>query len=167
MGKTIIHYDQMWAEALRGIVRKALQACDKGLPGGHHFYITFRTRHPTVDISPALRARFPDEMTIVLQHQYWGLEITEDWFEVTLTFNQIAERLHIPFAAVSAFADPFAKFGIQIPTDAAIELSMEDVFGEEDVSEAVEAEDQEKPAPAPKPEGETGRVVTLDAFRKK
>src|ERR1700748_3187987 len=169
MGKPIIHYDEMWGEALRGIVRKALEACENGLPGGHHFYITFRTRHPTVDISPALRARFPDEMTIVLQHQYWGLEITEDWFEVTLTFNQIAERLHIPFAAVSAFADPFAKFGIQIPTDAAIALSMEDVFGEEEIPDAAEseAEAEEKPAPTPKPEGESGRVVTLDAFRKK
>jgi uncharacterized protein len=168
MGKTIIHYDEMWAEALRGIVRKALRASENGLPGGHHFYITFRTRHPTVDMSPALRARFPDEMTIVLQHQYWGLEVTEDWFEVTLSFNQIAERLHIPFPAVSAFADPFAKFGIQIPTDASIELSEEDVFGplEEEDSPAAEPA-EEKPAPAAKPEGETGRVVTLDAFRKK
>jgi hypothetical protein len=166
MGKTIIHYDEMWADALRGIVRKALNACDKGLPGGHHFYITFRTRHPTVDISPALRARFPDEMTIVLQHQYWGLEVTDDWFEVTLTFNQIAERLHIPFAAVSAFADPFAKFGIQIPTDAAIELTMEQAFPEEESAED-EPKAEEKPAPSPKPDGESGRVVTLDAFRKK
>jgi hypothetical protein len=162
MGKPIIHYDEMWGEALRGIVRKALQACDNGLPGGHHFYITFRTRHPTVDISPALMARFPDEMTIVLQHQYWGLEITEDWFEVTLSFNRINERLHIPFAAVSAFADPYAKFGIQIPTDASIELEPEEVPDDE-----AEPADQEQGAAAPPPAEETGRVVTLDAFRKK
>ena len=167
MGKTIIHYDEMWAEALRGIVRKALKASENGLPGGHHFYVTFRTRHPTVDMSPALRARFPDEMTIVLQHQYWGLEITDDWFEVTLTFNQIAERLHIPFPAVSAFADPFAKFGIQIPTDASIELTIEEAFeAEEDEETPAEASTEEKPAPAT-PSDETGRVVTLDAFRKK
>ena len=164
MGKTIIHYDEMWAEALRGIVRKALKACDKGLPGGHHFYITFRTRHPTVDISPALHARFPDEMTIVLQHQYWGLEVTDDWFEVTLTFNQIAERLHIPFAAVSAFADPFAKFGIQIPTDASIELPPDESL---EAEEPEEEDKQDKPAPPPPSDDETGRVVTLDAFRKK
>jgi hypothetical protein len=162
MGKTIIHYDEMWAEALRGIVRKALEACENGLPGGHHFYITFRTRHPTVDISPALMARFPDEMTVVLQHQYWGLEITDDWFEVTLSFNRINERLHIPFAAVSAFADPFAKFGIQIPTDASIELPS-DVEPEEEESPAAPSAE----APPPPPGDETGRVVTLDAFRKK
>ncbi len=163
MGKTIIHYDEMWGEALRGIVRKALEACENGLPGGHHFYITFRTRHPTVDISPALRARFPDEMTIVLQHQYWGLDITEEWFEVTLSFNRINERLHIPFAAVSAFADPYAKFGIQIPTDASIELEPE----EEPEDEAAPVDQEETAAAPPPPSEETGRVVTLDAFRKK
>jgi hypothetical protein len=153
----------MWGEALRGIVRQALRACENGLPGGHHFYITFRTRHPTVEMSDVLRARFPDEMTIVLQNQYWGLEVTEDWFEVTLSFNRLNERLHIPFAAVSAFADPFAKFGIQIPTDAAIELPSE---GEPATGEAAAAETlQEKPVAAPSPEG--ARVVTLDAFRKK
>ena len=163
MGKTIIHYDEMWGEALRGIVRKALEACENGLPGGHHFYITFRTRHPTVDISPALRARFPDEMTIVLQHQYWGLDITEEWFEVTLSFNRINERLHIPFAAVSAFADPYAKFGIQIPTDTSIELEPE----EEPEDEAAPVDQEETAAAPPPPSEETGRVVTLDAFRKK
>ena len=162
MGKAIIQYDEMWGEALRGIVRKALDACENGLPGGHHFYITFRTRHPTVDISPALHARFPDEMTIVLQHQYWGLEITDDWFEVTLSFNRINERLHIPFVAVSAFADPYAKFGIQIPTDASVELPSEEAPDEE----TSPTDQQEEAAPAP-PAEETGRVVTLDAFRKK
>jgi hypothetical protein len=167
MGKTIIHYDEMWAGALRGIVRDALRASENGLPGGHHFYITFRTRHPTVDISPSLRARFPDEMTIVLQHQYWGLEVTDEWFEVTLSFNRINERLHIPFAAISAFADPFAKFGIQIPTDASIELpsSAEDAEGEP--SEASTEEPSPAPTPSPAPADETGRVVALDAFRKK
>ena len=164
MGKAIIHYDEMWGEALRGIVRKALHASENGLPGGHHFYITFRTRHPTVEMSDALRARFPDEMTIVLQHQYWGLEITEEWFEVTLSFNRLNERLHIPFAAVSAFADPFAKFGIQIPTDASIELPPDESL---DAEEPEEEDKQDKPAPPPPSDDETGRVVTLDAFRKK
>jgi uncharacterized protein len=162
MGKAIIQYDEMWGEALRGIVRKALEACENGLPGGHHFYITFRTRHPSVDISPALMARFPDEMTIVLQHQYWGLDITDEWFEVTLSFNRINERLHIPFVAVSAFADPFAKFGIQIPTDGSIEIAPEELPDEEAPHDGQE----ETAAPPPAAE-ETGRVVTLDAFRKK
>jgi hypothetical protein len=160
MAKMIIHYDQLWAAALHGIVRKVLRDAENGLPGGHHFYITFRTRHPDVDISPALRARFPDEMTIVLQHQYWGLEVSEDWFDVTLSFNRINERLHIPFAAVSAFADPFAKFGIQIPTDATIETP----------SDAPPAEDDSVPednTPVLPPPSDGGTVVTLDAFRKK
>jgi hypothetical protein len=159
MAKTIIQYDALWAEALRGIVRHVLRDAENGLPGGHHFYVTFRTRHPDVDISEALRARFPDEMTIVLQHQFWGLEVTEDWFEVTLSFNRVNERLHIPFSAISAFADPFAKFGIQIPTDASIELPSEVPPTEEPTAEEV-------PEPA-SPADETGRVVTLDAFRKK
>ena len=164
MGKTIIHYDAMWGEALRGIVRQALRVCESGLPGGHHFYITFRTRHPTVEMSDALRARFPDEMTVVIQNQYWGLEITEEWFEVTLSFNRLNERLHIPFAAVSAFADPFAKFGIQIPTDASIELPSEEPVEDEDTA-AAETSSSAK-ASEDKSE-ETGTVVTLDAFRKK
>lgn len=163
MGKAIIHYDAMWGEALRGIVRQALRAAENGLPGGHHFYITFRTRYPTVEMSPALRARFPDEMTIVLQHQYWGLEITDDWFEVTLSFNRLNERLHIPFAAVSAFADPYAKFGIQIPTDASVELPPEEAF--DAAEEPAEEEKQDKPASPPPSDDD--RVVTLDAFRKK
>jgi hypothetical protein len=148
---------------LRGIVRKVLKDSENGLPGGHHFYITFRTRHPDVDISPVLHSRFPDEMTIVLQHQYWGLEIAEDWFEVTLSFNRVNERLHVPFAAISAFADPFAKFGIQIPTDAAIELPPDEIFAAE--PKTVAATEAEQPAPAAP--AETGTVVTLDAFRKK
>jgi len=159
MAKTIIQYDALWAEALRGIVRHVLRDAENGLPGGHHFYVTFRTRHPEVDISDALHARFPDEMTIVLQHQFWGLEVTEDWFEVTLSFNRINERLHIPFSAISAFADPFAKFGIQIPTDTSIELPSELPVVDEPAAEAAEESD--------KSADETGRVVTLDAFRKK
>ena len=158
MAKQLIHYDALWADALRGIVRHALRASENGLPGGHHFYITFRTRHPAVEISPALRARFPDEMTIVLQHQYWGLEVTDDWFEVTLSFNRLNERLHIPFSAVSAFADPFAKFGVQIPTDPLIELPSAEPPGP--------AASETEPADAVPPAADD-RVVTLDAFRKK
>jgi len=160
MAKLMIHYDALWAEALRGIVRRVLRDAESGLPGGHHFYVTFRTRHPDVDISPALHSRFPDEMTIVLQHQFWGLEVTEEWFEVTLSFNRVNERLHIPFAAVCAFADPYAKFGIQIPTDPAIELPPATPPEESPAT-------SEEEAPPPPAAGDSGRVVTLDAFRKK
>jgi hypothetical protein len=159
MAKTILHYDTLWANALRGIVRQVLHACESGLPGGHHFYITFRTRHPEVDISPTLLARFPDEMTIVLQHQYWGLEVTDDWFEVTLSFNRINERLHIPFSSISAFADPFAKFGIQIPVDASIERPLAEPVPEPEAAPAARLPNTD--------EQEGSRVVTLDAFRKK
>ena len=162
MGKSIIPYDEFWGAAMRDIVRKALRAAENGLPGEHHFYITFRTRHPTVDMSPALRARFPDEMTVVLQHTYWGLEISDEWFEVTLSFNRLNERLHIPYAAISSFSDPYAKFGIPLPTDSSIELPSAAEASEGETGEAPE----DKSVPPP-PSDETGRVVTLDAFRKK
>jgi hypothetical protein len=166
MAKTVLQYDALWADALRGIVRHALRSSENGLPGGHHFYITFRTRYEGVDIGPALLARFPDEMTIVLQHQYWGLEVSDDWFEVTLSFNRINERLHIPFAAVSAFADPFAKFGIQIPTDASRERPASQAIADADSAQAAESAPV---APTVPPEGgdASDRVVTLDKFRKK
>ena len=157
MAKTVLQYDKIWGNALRGVVREALKTCENGLPGGHHFYITFRTRQPGVDISEALRLRFPDEMTIVLQHQYWDFEVNEDWFAVTLSFNRVNERLQIPYTAVTAFADPFAKFGIQIPTDAGAELPVPTRPDEPETA-------AQKAPPA---SSDDGRVVALDAFRKK
>src|SRR5581483_2656542 len=104
----------MTEEALRGVVRQALAvASERGLPGQHHFYLTFRTAHPGVRLADHLRQRHPDEMTIVLQHQFWGLEIGRDEFSVTLSFNGQHERLTIPFAAISAFVDPSVQFGLQ------------------------------------------------------
>jgi hypothetical protein len=162
MAKSILRYDKMVEDALRGVLRDSLIASQDGLPGDHHFYITFRTRHPGVDISEHIRARYPDEMTIVLQHQYWGLEVTPEWFEVTLSFNRVNERLHIPFAAVTAFADPSAKFGLQFQADTSIET-------ESDVSEEeIVAEDPPVPeAEVPPPAEAGGQVIALDAFRKK
>ncbi len=154
----------MVEDALRGVLRDSLIASQDGLPGDHHFYITFRTRHPGVDISEHIRARYPDEMTIVLQHQYWGLEVTPEWFEVTLSFNRVNERLHIPFAAVTAFADPSAKFGLQFQADTSIETDGED-SAETALFEAPEAKKPDVPAPAPAEAG--GQVIALDAFRKK
>jgi hypothetical protein len=157
MAKSVLHYDKMVETALRGVLREALIACRNGLPGNHHFYITFRTRHPEVDIADYIRDRYPDEMTIVLQHQYWGLEVTPDWFEVTLSFNRINEKLHIPFAAVTAFADPSVKFGLQFNADTSIEIAPTEY-----------AETPEEAAPEKPPaEAEPGQVIALDAFRKK
>ena len=109
-----LDYARLVREALRDVPRQALRlAASAGLPGEHHFYLTFRTSHPGVAISPGLHARYPDVMTIVLQHQYRDLAVGEEAFSVTLRFGGAAERLHVPFAALVAFADPSAHFGLQ------------------------------------------------------
>ncbi len=100
--------------ALRGVVREALaRAAAKGLPGAHHFYITFRTRFPGVALPDYLGQQYPDEMTVVLEHQFWDLDVSEACFSVTLSFQNKPERLVIPFDAITAFADPAVKFGLQ------------------------------------------------------
>jgi hypothetical protein len=105
-------------EALRGVIRTVLaDAAVKGLPGDHHFFITFDTRAEGVRISPRLKASYPDEMTVVLQHQFWDLLVGEEDFEVGLAFNGIPERLHIPLKAVKAFFDPSVRFGLQFTVE--------------------------------------------------
>jgi hypothetical protein len=155
----------MVEDALRGVLREALIVCQNGMPGDHHFYITFRTRHPDVDIADYIRARYPDEMTIVLQHQFWGLEVTPEWFEVTLSFNRINERLHIPFSAVTAFADPSVKFGLQFQADTAAEIELGD--GTEVEPEATETVAEAKDDSEEERSEQGAQVITLDAFRKK
>src|SRR5258707_281196 len=114
MPNNLLRYDEMIEEALRGVVRRALRTvAESGLPGSHHFYITFKTTAQGVDIAPRLREKYPDEMTIVLQYQFWGLEVGTERFEVTLSFNDVPEKLVVPYAAITAFADPAAKFGLQ------------------------------------------------------
>src|SRR5512135_852079 len=110
-----LDYARLVREALRDVARQALRlAASEGLPGEHHFYLTFRTSHPGVALSPGLHARYPDRMTIVLQHQYRDLAVGEDAFSVTLRFGGVSERVHVPFAALVAFADPGAKFGLEL-----------------------------------------------------
>jgi len=114
-----IRYDLLTQDALRGVIRTVLaDAAAKGLPGEHHFYVTFDTRAEGVRMSARLRASYPGEMTIVLQHQFWDLAVGEDDFDVGLAFNGIPERLHIPFKAVRAFMDPSVQFGLQFAVDA-------------------------------------------------
>jgi hypothetical protein len=109
-----IRYDLLTQDALRGVIRTVLtNAAAKGLPGDHHFFITFDTRAEGVRMSPRLKASYPEEMTIVLQHQFWDLTVAEEDFEVGLKFNGISERLHIPLKAVKAFLDPSVQFGLQ------------------------------------------------------
>jgi hypothetical protein len=117
MAKDWLRYDRLVEDALRSVVRRALlEVGVSGLPGDHHFYLTFHTQDPGVSLSPQLRAQYPKEMTIVLQHQFWGLEITEDNFTVKLSFGGVRETLVIPFQSIVSFADPSVKFGLQFET---------------------------------------------------
>ena len=148
--KDLLRYDKMVEAALRGVVREALaRAAANGLPGAHHFYITFRTHFPGLRLPDDLARQYPDEMTIVLEHQFWELEVSEQCFSVTLSFQNRPERLIVPFEAITAFADPAVKFGLQFqPTEA----PPPEVEGAQ-----AGAEKADKP----------GEVVALDAFRKK
>ena len=179
------HYDALVDDALRSVVRRVLtQVADKGLPGSHHFYISFRSTDPGVELPEYLRAKYPEEMTIVLQHQYWGLIIREDDFEVTVSFNKQQERIQVPFAALSAFVDPSVRFGLQF--DRRDRATGDKVSAEkpEGAAEPTPLPVPEKrPAPpegetaavegeagtgeAPKPEDPASKVVKLDSFRKK
>ena len=163
MSEQAFKYDMMVEEALRGVVRKALrQAAAHGLPGNHHFYITFKTRHPEVDVPVYLTEKYPDEMTIVLQYQFWDLEVREDNFEVMLSFNDKRERLFIPFSALTGFADPSVKFGLQFQsTGQETEGLQTDDFGPQ-----VEIEESDPESEVETPKG-SGEVVSLDQFRKK
>jgi hypothetical protein len=119
MANDPLQYDKMVQNAFRGVVREALaEVAEHGLSGRHHFYITFRTDHPGVDIPEYLNAQYPHEMTIVLEHEFWGLEVADDAFAVTLSFNKMNERLSVPLAAVTRFVDPGANFGLQLQATA-------------------------------------------------
>jgi uncharacterized protein len=164
MAEDLMRYDQLAQNALRGVVRDALRKVAKtGLPGEHHFYIAFNTRYPGVGLSPRLAERYPREMTVVLQHQYWNLLILEDRFEVELSFDNIPEKLVVPFNSIKGFLDPHVQFGLQFEV-VPVETSVAEKSGD-----AAEAE---------RPTGETAvenngtdgaekKVVSLDAFRKK
>jgi uncharacterized protein len=156
----LLGYDRMMERAVRGVVREALAvAASRGLPGAHHFYITFKTRAPGVTIPDHLLAKYPEEMTIVLEHQFWDLEVNEELFSVTLSFGNKPARLTIPFAAVSTFADPSVQFGLQFKQPEA-GAPMAAAAGPAPVAETAK--------PKAKAAGGTpGEVVTLDSFRKK
>lgn len=162
MAKDYIGYKALTDAALRGVVRDALRRIEKqGLLGNHHFRLTFKTRFPGVEIPDFLLEQYPDEMMIILQHQFWGLKVKDDQFEVTLSFRKVPATLTVPFAALTAFVDPGVQFGLQF-------------------REAEEGAEP-KPAPAPlphaaperapeadeKPPAQPGEVVSLDSFRKK
>ncbi|MFC4350000.1 SspB family protein [Fodinicurvata halophila] len=171
MSDEILRYDLMVENALRGVVRAALQeATTEGLPGEHHFYITFLTEHEGVQIPDRLKDRYPEEMTIVLQHRFWDLEVGEDKFSVTLTFNEIPENLIIPYEAVTAFADPSVRFGLQFGNaiESDEEIEMNNPLDEDMPQQAPVQDEQGQAAQSDEPGESAGeKVVTLDQFRKK
>lgn len=198
MTKDILRYDLMVQDALKGVVRKILSEAGRdGLPGEHHFYITFRTTAPGVRLSQRLREKHPDEMTIVLQHQFWDLNVSDHAFEVGLSFSGVPERLLIPYDAITTFFDPSVQFGLKFETqDAAGEAQANEpatpvkaprgAASEPSVAPAAPLALPPKPAqkalpakakdaaeadaeakPAEAEEEGGAQVVSLDAFRKK
>ena len=161
-----LHYEKIVETALRRVVRDVLSITEqRGLPGLHHFYITFRTRYPGVVIASHLLERYPEEMTIVLQNQFWGLEVGQSGFTVTLSFNRSNERLQVPFAAITAFADPSSKFGLQFTVESDDEhLAPEKNQPQEDSSSLLKPNGTEG---RQEDEGKVDNVIALDAFRKK
>ncbi|MBN9442990.1 ClpXP protease specificity-enhancing factor SspB [Bosea sp. (in: a-proteobacteria)] len=191
MSKDVLRYDLMVQEALKGVVRKILsEAARDGLPGEHHFYVTFRTGAPGVRLSQRLREKHPEEMTIVLQHQFWDLSVSEHAFEVGLSFSGVPERLLVPFDAVTTFFDPSVQFGLKFetqdaPEDAGTQPEAETADASTPLpakvlpaavpatkAKPVEAEiaGADKDAAADESDSDsrgTAEVVSLDSFRKK
>ena len=174
-----IRYDILAQQALRGVMRDVLtDAAKNGLPGEHHFYISFDTKADGVKMSDRLREQHPQDITIILQHQFWDLTVADDHFEVGLSFNGVPEKLLVPFEAVKGFFDPSVQFGLQFETIAA---QNEDAEGQSSDADGdatpLKADRASGPLPAPanpeaglklvEPDKPTGEVVRLDRFRKK
>ena len=186
MNEDLLGYNEMVEQAMRSVVRKALERAAKGgLPGNHHFYITFRTDHPDVMIPRRLSEQYQEEMTIVLQHQFWGLQPDDEGFDVELSFNRRHEHLRIPYAALITFADPSVNFGLQfhvevedddhIVAHTAEAASDEKGPGRGDMEIAEDSEDRPvsdddtdaEDDDTDNPAENGGNVVTLDFTRKK
>lgn len=161
MEEDVLRYDEMVERALRDVVRQALtEVAENGLPGKHHFYLSFRTDAPGVEMPPALRAQHPEELTIVLQHQFWDLAVGAETFSVTVSFNQQPNSLTIPFSALLSFVDPSVNFGLQFNVpDAAGEVVAAADEKPDAAGQDAAKDDDSSPGGAD--------VVTLDSFRKK
>ena len=163
-----LSYDKWIEDAMRGVIRRSLAfVASEGLPGEHHFYITFRTHAEGVEVADFLRAQHPDEMTIVLQNQFSDLEVGEDVFAVSLKFNGRDARLRIPFAAVTAFVDPSVNFGLQLKTMKVPAVSEKAAPGTGAMGAGAGDRLIGHNTDSPDDEGKMGEVITLDAFRKK
>lgn len=162
MTEDFLEYPRLMERALRGVVRDALRiTAERGLPGLHHFYITFRTRAPGVGISDALLAQYPEEITIVLEHEFWDLAVEDEAFAVTLSFGGVRTPLRVPFDAVTGFVDPSVKFGLQFQTGEAPPAEAPADTIAEDGGDETAAADADADADA------DDTVVALDRFRKK
>lgn len=185
MTQDLIRYDILVQDALRGVVRKVIAEVAKtGLPGDHHFYVSFDTTHPGVRLSGRLRQRYPTEMTVVFQHQFWDLQVDDAHFEVGLSFGGIPERLYVPFSSVKGFVDPSVEFGLQfevareetaeeateapadgpklVPTEASVIPVAPAVEAPAEPAATAPAETDAPTEPPP-----TATVLSLDKFRKK
>ncbi len=184
MDETPLRYDLWVEQALRGVIRRALdQVVEQGLPGDHHFYLTFKTETPGVVLADSLRQKYPDEMTIILQNQFWNLSTDHEAVEVTLAFNGVRQPMRVPFHAVTAFADPAVNFGLQLkileadgaaPTLPPATPLLPATGGATPSPVPPRASRKRKPAEVAKSTDEdsaeddtTGEVIALDAFRKK
>ena len=172
MTEDLIRYDVLAQDALRGVMRKVLGEVEKtGLPGEHHFFITFLTDAPGVRVSSRLREKYPEQMTIVVQHQYWDLKVSDSGFEIGLSFSDVPERLLVPFAAVKGFYDPSVNFELEFDVEMA--ANIQDVNAEvTPLQPALSLAPAGGGAPSDADKEEAGDggsadVVSLDAFRKK
>ena len=170
MAKDLIGYEALTDRALRSVVKEALKRVQKqGLIGSHHFYLTFKTHDPGVDIPDFLKERYPDEMTIVLQNQYSGLKVDDDGFEVTLGFQKLPATLAIPFAALTGFVDPAVQFGLQFKNATAAQNA--GTAAAKEIPQPGQLTARPTPAQAenvkPVEASEKSQVVSLDKFRKK
>lgn len=177
MAEDHIRYDILAQEALRGVMRKVLaEVARTGLPGNHHFFITFMTGAPGVRISSRLRERYPEQMTIVLQYQYWDLKVSEAGFEVGLSFSDVPEKLEIPFSAVRGFYDPSVSFELEFDVKQDVQEAPVATLPQPEPEKPAQAAPAAEKAPAAKKaaakkeeagDAKGADVVSLDAFRKK
>jgi hypothetical protein len=166
MAQDHIRYDILAQDALRGVIRKVLTevGATARLPGDHHFFITFLTGAPGVRVSQHLKSKYPEQMTIVIQHQFWDLKVTESLFEIGLSFSDVPEKLVVPFNAIRGFYDPSVNFELEFDVPLADE---EELPAGEITAYPLPAEGSEEPVDKEGGEKKPGSVVSLDAFRKK
>jgi hypothetical protein len=173
MPEDLMRYDLLAQNALKGVVRDALRIAETtGLPGEHHFYIAFYTKHPGVGMSEKIAQRYPREMTVVLQHQFWNLKVHEDRFEVELSFDNVPEHLVIPFDAIKGFLDPAVQFGLQFETAALERRPLREAekqkLAKPELDTTAPAEQPaEEPVAVEPAAAVPAKVVSLDQFRKK